>query len=95
MSTLYDILFEDTHNPKKKKVKSGDNIISAVAFLAGAFLVDAIANRRERNLDMKRKLKFFTPTITENFWGKHITWTFRQKPLEDSQVDEIFKNMFQ
>jgi len=44
------------------------------------------AKRRE----VKRKLKYFNPVLSEGFWGKKITWIGRVKPLSKDQVNELY-----
>lgn len=43
------------------------------------------SNIRERK-KLETKLRHFSPVIKETFWGNHITWVEREKPLTDEQL---------
>ena len=42
----------------------------------------------ERN-QVKKKLKYFNPTIHEGIFGKTVTWTGREKPLTDEELKNL------
>jgi hypothetical protein len=43
-------------------------------------------NKRKREMN---KLKYFTPTIEEKFFGNKITWKERETPLTDEELKNI------
>jgi len=54
------------------------------------FGVGKLARQMHRE-DLKMKMKFFTPTITEGgFWGAKTTWTSREKPLSNEELKKYF-----
>jgi hypothetical protein len=83
---------------KKKKEKSfSDKFVSDCAdvfvglcFLALMGLACGIQLSERETKRLKRKLMFFNPTIHEGIFGKYTSWTLREKPLSEEEVEILW-----
>jgi hypothetical protein len=77
-----------------KKLLRGIKKICQAIGRAFIFIVLKIIDQRvQERLDaidkVKTKVKYFNPTITEGFFGKKVTWTMRDKPLTDDEMNNL------
>ncbi len=80
-------MFFDTNTSKKPGKISVIGIIMISIF--AVLLLRAFLYAIDRRKEVKRKLKYFNPVITETWWGKKITWVGRDRPLTDEQLQEL------
>jgi hypothetical protein len=71
---------------KLKKVM-GIIVIGLFAF----FLMKMVKDKKKIN-QHKNKIKYFNPSIEEGIFSNKITWTMRDKPLTDEQVNDFYKH---
>lgn len=45
-----------------------------------------VQSRRQR---VKKKFKYFRPTVHDGFFGKQVSWELRDSPLTDQEIDNI------
>ncbi len=59
--------------------------------VAAIYMMKMVRNQSSPNsiINIKRRFKYFTPTITERWYGKKITWTERPKPLTELEMKEF------
>ena len=71
------------------KLKWYQKLIFIMMFPTLFVLFKNFTTRSSAREKIKRKMKYFNPTITEGFWGNKITWVGREKPLTDEQVEQM------
>lgn len=57
------------------------------------FIEPRIQQQKELEFEFKKKLKYLNPTITTNCFGtKKISWTLRDKPLTDDELQILLNS---
>lgn len=51
--------------------------------------ISSYRSKREKRATVKRRLKYFTPIMTDGFWGTRITWIARDRPLTDDELSNL------
>lgn len=82
---------QDNDKPLKWYQKILYAVPSFLFFMAAVIVGKYIKNKIEQRQHLKTKLKYFNPTIKQGWFGKTITWTMRDKPLSDEQLEEFDK----
>lgn len=85
---------EYANNSTKKKwyAKLIIGILKIISLPVVAYIGSNLKERERRTKQLKNKLKYFNPTVHEGFLGKSVSWTGREKPLSDEEVENIWKN---
>ena len=60
-------------------------------FFIALLYENRLKERQRRIKQIKKKLKYFNPTIHECFFGNTVSWTGREKPLSDEEVNNLIK----
>lgn len=64
--------------------------LGAVGIVMVVFVNKMIGKAKSsHNATMRRKLKYFNPTINEGIFFNTVTWTGREKPLTDEDVEKL------
>ncbi len=64
-------------------------LFQMLIYVAAFMVFRAISKKQAETTKVKCKLKYFSPTITEHWYGKTVTWTERAKPLTDEEMREM------
>lgn len=57
--------------------------------MVALFFVGVLEKRNRKEKKIRTKLKYFTPSIKEGFFGNTVTWKLRDKSLTDEQLDNL------
>ncbi len=93
MDNEIEIPFVD--DAPERKLKWHEKIIQyfllALFALVAVVFIKKFCSNRENFSAIRKRLRYFNPTVTETFWGKRVTWTGRQNPLTDEELDNFLK----
>jgi len=68
------------------------NGLTQVGEIIGGIIPKILEDRKKAEiLEMRNRIKFFSITIKETFWGKQVIYTMRDRPLTEKQLDNMSK----